>query len=216
MAKKRGSRQQLNGRNANGNSGSTVKFVVVIAVLIIGFASLFALGKGGSSGEGGAGTGASVGTEGQSVVSLEDEVKNLTEQVNKNPKDASLHESLGLALFNLANAYRDSNDPKANETLAKTIQVFNETLQFKPDSKETLGDLATAYFYSKQVDQAIASVEKALKIDPGFLPALMNYGIYLADGKGDYKNAVKQWEKIPAGTPQYDQAQSMINQYKNK
>ncbi len=204
MAKKKGGSRQ---RNANNNSGDTTMFIVIVVVLLMGLGTLYAMGGGGNAG-GGVNT-----SGGQNISSLESQVKTLTEQVNSNPKNASLQEDLGTALFNLANAYRDSNDQRANDTFNKAIEAYNKTLQLEPNSKEALGDLATAYFYTNQVDQAISTVEKALKIDPNFVPALMNYGIYLANGKGDYANAIKQWQKVPSGAPQYSQAQSLIQQY---
>lgn len=207
VAKKKGGGQPRNYRKAQDSGNSTTMFIVVIIVLLMGLGTLYAIG-GGSAG-GGVNT-----SGGQSISSLESQVKSLTEQVNANPKNATLQEDLGTALFNLANAFKESNDQRANETFNKTIQAYNEALKLKPNSKETLGDLATAYFYTNQVDQAISTVEKALKIDPNFVPALMNYGIYLANGKGDYENAIKQWQKVPSGAPQYSQAQSLIQQYK--
>ena len=155
-------------------------------------------------------------TGGQSTSALESQVATLTQQVKANPNDPSLHENLGTTLFNLANAYKQSNDPRANETFKKTIQVYNETVKLEPNSKETFGDLATAYFYTGQTDQAIATVQKALKIDPAFAPALINYGIYLANGKGNYAGAIEQWQKVPSGASQYNDAQNFIQQYKQQ
>lgn len=212
MAKNKKSSKPAMNQASKENGGSTIMFAVIVVVIVMAVFSLYAMGNSGSSGGGVNTAGNNAG--GPDISSLESQVKTLTEQVNKDPKDASLHEDLGTALFNLANAYRDTNNPKANEILTQTIKVYNETLQLEPNSKETLGDLATAYFYSNQVDQAITTVEKALKIDPGFVPALLNYGIYLANGKGDTKNAIKQWEKVPVGSPQYDQAKQLIEQYK--
>lgn len=208
MAKKKGNNRQRNNRRTEESSSNTTLLIVAVVVILMVIGTMYAIGGGGNDG------GAVNTSGGQSLGSLETQVKDLTEQVNAKPKDAALHESLGTALFNLANAYKESNDQRANETFNKTIQVYNETLQLEPDSKETLGDLATAYFYTNQADLAISTVEKALKIDPNFVPALMNYGIYLANGRGDYENAIKQWQKVPSGAPQYSQAQSLIQQYK--
>lgn len=203
------SRKHGNYRKKNDNS---VLLIVVVLVLIIGLGSVYALTANGNSGAG-TNTGGTA-ASGQSVSSLESQVTALTAQVKSNPKDPTLHENLGTALFNLANSYQQSNDSRVNETFAKTIKVYNETIELEPGNKETLGDLATAYYYTNQVDQAIYTVKKALKIDPAFAPALMNYGIYLADGKRDYQNAIAQWQKVPASSPSYNQAQSFIQQYK--
>lgn len=207
--KKKNISQQRGGRD---NPIATL--VVIVLIIVIGGVTL--IGMGGSLGLGGSGGTAGGGsvTGGQDIASLESQVKNLTEQAAKDPQNGTLQESLGIALFNLGNAYMQANDPKTQETFNKTIEVFNAAIKIKPDSKESLGDLATAYFYTNQTELAISTVEKALKIDPGFKPAIMNYGIYLANGRGDTAGAIKQWEKIPAGTPEYSQAQSLIQQYK--
>lgn len=148
--------------------------------------------------------------------SLENTVKTLVDQVYSNPDDSALKESLGLSYFNLGDAYMKNNDPKAQEAFKNSISTFNEVLKKSPDNKAVLGDLATAYYYSGQVDQAIASVEKALAIDPNFAPARMNYGIYLGLGKMDYDKAIKELQKISADNAQYSQAQSMIEQFKQQ
>lgn len=214
VGKKNRSKQQRKYQRTKNSSTSTVLIIVMVSVLVIGLGTWLGLRKDGGTGDTVNGAPVSL-ADGQNISSLESRVDALTAQVKNDPKNAVLQEDLGTALFNLANAYIQINDSRATETLNKTIEVYNETLKLNPDSKETLGDLATAYFYTNQVDQAIVTVEKALKIDPNFLPAIMNYGIYLASGKGDYAKAIEQWEKIPAGTPQYEQAQSLIQQYKN-
>lgn len=164
-----------------------------------------------------AGTNTGANTAGQQdTTGLENTVKTLTEQVYKNPDDLALQESLGLSYFNLGDAYMKNNNPKAQEAFQNSITNFNEVLKQKPDSKEVLGDLATAYFYSGKVDQAITNVEKALKIDPNFTTARLNYGIYLGFGKLDYDNAIKELAKVTAGDTQYSQAQSMIEQFKQE
>ncbi|MDT3701062.1 MAG: hypothetical protein RO469_16785 [Thermincola sp.] len=200
-----------NKRYSQQNNGNFTVVIIVVMAILLGTGTIWALNSGNNPGSGSASTSQS---GGQSTASLESEVKSLTDQVAKNPKDAALQENLGTALFNLANAYRDSNNPKAAETFNKTIQVYNGALQLDPNSKETLGDLATAYFYSNQTDMAITTVQKALAIDPAFAPALMNYGIYLAYGKGDYAGAIAQLQKVPSGAPQYSQAQSLIQDFK--
>ncbi len=192
--------------------GSTIKIAVLVTLLIIGVGALsWAIGTQSTGGGGAAQTQSQTPSD---ISSLENNVKTLTDQVKTNPKDPVLHENLGTALFNLASAYKQSNDSRMAEALAKTIQVYNETIKLEPGSKETFGDLATAYFYTGQVDKAISTVQQALKLDPTFAPALVNYGIYLGDGKGDYVNAIKQLEKVPTGTIQYDQAQSIMQDYK--
>lgn len=205
------SKRRKSKKYSKSDSGNLMGVIIVILILVIGGGSMLALSSSSNAGSGASSTSL---TGGQSTSSLESQVTALTQQVKNNPNDPTLHENLGTTLFNLANAYKQSNNPKASETFNKTIQVYNETVKLEPNSKETLGDLATAYFYTGQTDQAIATVQKALKIDPAFAPALINYGIYLADGKGNYAGAIEQWQKVPSGTPQYNDAQNFIQQYK--
>lgn len=204
------SKKKHNKRYSQESSGNLVVVIIVVLVLVIGGGTILGLSAGNDPESG---TNSTNLTGGQTTGSLESQVNTLTEQVKNNPNDADLQENLGTALFNLANTYQQSNDPKTFETFNKAIQVYNETLALKPNSKETLGDLATAYFYTNQTDLAITTVQKALKIDPAFAPALMNYSIYLANGKGDFSGAIEQLQKVPSGSPQYSQAQSLIQEF---
>lgn len=196
-----------NSSRSNEKQQLVIFLAIFMAVLFIG-GSIAAVVIGGNSGD--------VPTGGnQSAASLENEVKTLTEQVYANPNDAGTQERLGNAYFNLANQYRQTNDSRANATFGEAIKNYKAVVEKKPDSKEALGDLATALYYTDQVDAAIEAVEKALKIDPSFGPARMNYAIYLGYGKGDYAGAIKQLEQVSAGAPQYSQAQGMKQEFEN-
>lgn len=187
---------------------SVLVIAVFLAAILIG-GTVFAALVGGNSG-GGARTGGSS----QSASGYENEVQTLTQQVYANPDDVNAKERLGTAYFNLANQYKESNDPRATVTFAEAIRYYKDVIAVKPNSKESLGDLATAQFYTGEVDAAIDTVQKALKVDPGFTPARINYAIYLGYGKGDYANAIKQLELIPSGTTQYSQAQGLLEEFR--
>lgn len=196
-------------RNQNNDKQQLVIFVAVfMAVLFIG-GIIIAVLVGGNTG------GSPTGGAAQSGTALENEVKTLTEQVYANPDDVNIQERLGNAYFNLANQYKQTNDPKTNATFGEAIKNYRAVVAKKPTSKEAWGDLATALYYTDQIDAAIEAVQKALKIDPSFEPARMNYAIYLGYGRGDYAGAIKQLEQVSAGSTQYSQAQSMKQEFEN-
>ncbi len=78
-------------------------------------------------------------------------------------------------------------------------------------------DLGTAYWYTGNADEAIASYEKALAIRPNHPGTLFNLGIVKWQGKKDPKGAVVVWEKLLQTNPDYpqkDQVQMLIERAK--
>lgn len=154
------------------------------------------------------------GTRGSNLQYYETEIKTLQEQIKKNPSDVSLQANLGHVYFEYAMALRQEDKGKeALEQFKRAIQTYEEVLRRQKDDKAVLGNLATCYYYTGRVDDAIKTVEKVLQLDPNFSPARLNYGIYLGEGKGDYKAAIAELKKIPAGDPNYQQAQSLISKF---
>lgn len=92
---------------------------------------------------------------------------------------------------------------------------FEEALKTNPQNVQVLGDLATTHYYMGNADNAIETVQKALEINPDFTTARMNYGIYLAYGKNNTADAIKELEKIKKGDFNYDQAQRLIGEISN-
>ena len=67
-------------------------------------------------------------------------------------------------------------------------------------------DLGICYFYTNQVDRALAQFDKSLALDPNHLKTLLNVGIVRAFGKGDRPGAAQAWERVVAIAPESEEA----------
>lgn len=132
---------------------------------------------------------------------------------------------LGLFYFQKAGEYNTAKDTKrATDYSNKATAQFNraiaqlEKVTNAPNSKpaeiaDSLGNLATAYFYTNKVDQAISTVNKAINADPTLYTARINLAIYLGYGKNDYKSAIDTLNKIPSNAPEYQTAKKMTSEF---
>lgn len=140
-------------------------------------------------------------------------IAQLEEIVKQNPQDADAKDALGTAYFNLGSNKLQQGDQKgAQQDLKRAIDLFNDVLKAKPQKIETLGDLATAYYYTGDTEKAIELARKALAINKDFAPARLNLAIYLAS-QNKYQEAIAELKQIPASSPQYSAAQEQIKQY---
>ena len=97
----------------------------------------------------------------------------------------------------------------AGKKFASAIKGFEKVLESDPGNLPVLGDLATTYFYSGNVDKAVYFAEKALEIEPKYTTVRLNYARYLFYGKNDADNAIKQLEQIEEGDTYYQDAQRL-------
>ncbi len=103
----------------------------------------------------------------------------------------------------------------ASEKFASAIKGFEKVLESDPTNLPVLGDLATTYFYSGNVDKAVYYAEKALEIEPKYSTVRLNYARYLFYGKNDADNAIKQLELIEEGDTNYQAAQQLKQEIKS-
>ncbi len=61
-------------------------------------------------------------------------------------------------------------------------------------------DLAVCYYYTNQLDRALAQLDHSLALDPAPLKTLLNQGI-VRFGKEDLQGAAESWEKVVALAP---------------
>lgn len=128
--------------------------------------------------------------------------------VSGSPEDIAVRDfSQGLTFM------QQQNTAQAQKKFESAIKGFEEVIKKDPKNFQTLGDLATAYFYTGKVDKAIENVKKALEISPNFTTARLNYAIYLFYGKNDSKGALAEIKKIPKGDINYNQAQQLIKDF---
>jgi cytochrome c-type biogenesis protein CcmH len=78
------------------------------------------------------------------------------------------------------------------------IDAFKQALAVEPDQPEALAFLGLILLQAGHVDDALASVERALASQPGDRFALWARGLVLFHGKQDYAEAVKTWESLMA------------------
>lgn len=138
----------------------------------------------------------------------------LTQQLKSNPNDIGLQQDLGDAYYDLGTAARKYASNEAKEDYIQAVLNYQVVLKNKQDLN-VLTDLATAAYYSEQFDLAEQSFQKALSINPNFVPALNNYGVFLYEYKKDNASAIRMWQTAlnqdPNG-PNSDQLKALIKQ----
>jgi cytochrome c-type biogenesis protein CcmH/NrfG len=110
-------------------------------------------------------------------------VAELTAAVERNASDA---ESRVL----LANLYFDA------ERFQDAIKWYEDALKVDSRNPNASTDLGIAYYYTNQVDRALAQFERSLQIDPKHTKTLLNQGFVLAFGKQDLDGAAKSWQMV--------------------
>lgn len=86
------------------------------------------------------------------------------------------------------------------------IPWYEAAFALTPRDADVSTDLAVCYYYSNQVDRALAQLDRSLAIDPHHAKALLNQGIVRAWGKSDLQGAVQSWQKVVDVAPGTDEA----------
>jgi len=97
------------------------------------------------------------------------------------------------------------------------IEYYQRALNARPEDVPIRTDMATAYWYTGNVDGAIAEFNKALTYDPNKANTLFNLGIVKWQGKMDIDGAVAAWQKLLQTNPNYEnkeKVEQMIAQAK--
>jgi len=132
------------------------------------------------------------------------QVEPLLAQLKTNPKDATL-------LANVGNIYLATQQPKDAQT------YYERSLAVKAGDANVLTQLASCYYYQGNADKAIITLQRALKVDPGFANALFNLGLIKWREKGDAKGAIMAWDKLLKSNPDHPkrtQVEGLIAQAK--
>lgn len=112
----------------------------------------------------------------------------LERQATADPRNGAVRTELG-------NLYFDG------ERYPQAITWYEAALELDQKNVNISTDLAVAYYYSNQVDRALAQIDYSLKIDPRHLKTLLNQGIIRAFGKQDLAGAQQSWERVVAIAP---------------
>jgi len=89
---------------------------------------------------------------------------------------------------------------------------FEEVVKNDPNNIQSLGDLATTYFYLGDADKAIETANKALAIEPKYSTVRLNLARYLYYGKNNSFGAANELEKIEQGDVNYNAAQQFMTE----
>ncbi len=110
-------------------------------------------------------------------------VAELTASAGRNTADAETR-------IQLANLYFDA------ERFNDAIKWYEDALKVDPRNADASTDLGIAYYYTNQVDRALAQFNTSLDIDPKHTKTLLNRGFVLAFGKQDLDGAAKAWQQV--------------------
>ncbi len=126
----------------------------------------------------------------------EKQAEPLMAQLKDRPNDPQL-------LYQIGNIYYDTqNYPDA-------IGYYEKSLTQNPNVADVRTDMATAYFYSGDVDKALSEFAIVLKQNPTHANALFNQGMVLWKGKMDVAGAVASWKKLLETNPNYDRKEEV-------
>jgi len=131
------------------------------------------------------------------------QVAPLLEQLQKNPKDADLLAQIGHSYL-------------AAQQFQSAEQYLEQAASVKPDP-EALNELAFIYVKLGDLDKGIATLNRAVKIDPKNSKVLFNLGYFEWKGKTDPKAAIAAWEaflKADPKSPKRPEVEQMMAQAK--
>lgn len=121
----------------------------------------------------------------------------LLAKLNANPQDAE-------TLVSIGNLYYDA------QQYSVAIDFYNRALQIRPSDTSVRTDMATAYWYMGNADEAIAQFNKALATAPTNPNTLFNLGLVEWQGKHDGVAARAHWKKLLDSNPSYEQKDKVL------
>jgi len=127
----------------------------------------------------------------------------LLEELNKNPKDTDMMIKIGTFYM-------------AAQQFPEAQKYFQRAVDTKP-TPDAWTKLSNSQFYCGEGEKALASLSKALAIDPKFANALYNQGMLKWRVQNDAKGAIASWEKLVKTNPnhpQIEQVKEMIGRAK--
>jgi tetratricopeptide (TPR) repeat protein len=80
--------------------------------------------------------------------------------------------------------------------------MYEAALAIDPSNVDASTDLAVSYYYTGQVDRALAQIDRSLSVDPDHVKTLFNQGVIRAGGKEDLAGAATSLERVVQLAPQ--------------
>lgn len=115
-------------------------------------------------------------------------VADLERQAADRPTDSAVRAELG-------NVYYDA------ERFDAAIPWYVAALALDPNAVEVSTDLAVCYYYTNQIDQALAQLDRSLELSPDHVKTLLNQGIIRAFGREDLDGATASWQRVVELSP---------------
>ncbi|MHB8073514.1 tetratricopeptide repeat protein [Desulfosporosinus fructosivorans] len=138
----------------------------------------------------------------------------MVQQSKVDPENVPLQTALGNEYYNAGVAAQTVAPAEVKANFSKAVEAYQIVLKTNKDPN-IIVDMATSAFYSENYDLADKSFKEALAIQPNFINALINYGIFLSQAKQDWAGALNQWQKaLPLAQKSSDKEQihAMISQ----
>ena len=133
----------------------------------------------------------------------EKQVAPLLAELQQHPKDAELLAKIGRSYL-------------AAQQFQSAQQYYEQSVALKP-TPEMLNEMSFVDYSLGDVDKAIATLNRAIKMDPKNSKLLFNLGMFEWHGKSDPKAAIAAWQtmlKVNPKDPKRAQVEQMIAQAK--
>lgn len=124
-------------------------------------------------------------------------------ELQKNPKDAELLAKIGRSYL-------------AAQQFQSAAPYYEQSASLKPNP-ETLNELSFVEYSLGDIDKAIETLHRAIKLAPKDSRLLFNLGMFEWHGKSDPKAAIAAWQdllKVNPNDPKRAQVEQMIAQAK--
>jgi cytochrome c-type biogenesis protein CcmH/NrfG len=120
-------------------------------------------------------------------------------RLEKDPKDKE-------ALLFLGNANYDIN------RFGQAKEYYRRYLEIDPTRAGVRTDLATSYYNTRDVDEALRELRTVVAQDPDHEAALYNLGLILWKDKKDNSGAIQAWESLLKAHPNHPKAAEIRKQ----
>jgi len=107
-------------------------------------------------------------------------------------------------LASIANLYYDA------QQYPVAVDYYSRSLQSRPSDASVRTDMATAYWYMGNAEEAIAQFNQALVFAPTNPNTLFNLGLVKWQGKHDGPAAIALWKKLLESNPNYEQKDKVL------
>jgi tetratricopeptide (TPR) repeat protein len=144
----------------------------------------------------GTGVGAQPGPE-QMKKMADTQAAPMIEKLKSDPNNPRLLASVG-------NVYYDT------QQYPTAIDYYQRSLNGEPANAGVRTDMATAYWYLGNADDAIREFNKALTYEPNKPNTLFNLGVVQWQGKMDINSAVATWKKLLETNPNYENKEKVL------